>query len=150
MRIIAFFVTLLLGIFIASFFKPSFEQTQSKCNQSSMAKRGDYKNEPKYFSFNPQKVDTSRNYTKAEAVELVGKRVRNLTAGSAKCPKESSGDCLSLYAGEKGKVTSILPGLNETYLIEIQWDEKFADSSRRDSAGLVTRADKKFIFEIIE
>jgi hypothetical protein len=149
MRIIAFFVTLLIGISVGSFFKSSYKHTHTKCNLSYLTESRSDKSEPKSFSFTPRNFDASKNYTKEEAVELVGKRIRNLEGGSAKCPKES-GNCLNLYIGETGEVVNILPSLNDTYLIEIRWDENSESDLYSHSGRSVTRADKSFSFEIIE
>jgi hypothetical protein len=148
MRIIAFCVTLFIGIYVAFIFNSFFGQTQATCHDSSFAGRN-YEGKLKTFPVEQQKIDTSRNYTKEEALALVGKRVRNLTHLSAKCPKES-GNCLNLFVGETGEVVDILPSLNQTYLLEIQWDKEFKGDVQPYPARFVSRADKDFSFEIIK
>lgn len=163
-------MTLFLGVYVASFFKSA--QTQTPCNNVSVYSHGfggGSHQEIKTFSVN--KFDTSKNYSLAEAQALIGKQVRNLSSGNAKCPKDA-GDCLSLYLGEMGKVVSVLPSVENTYLIEIQWEESARDYAPRFSGrvingvaqegavevdyslkaegAFVTRAGKEVSFEIVK
>ncbi len=134
MRIIAFTMTLFLGVYVASFFKTA---TQTPCNAvSSFSHR----------IASPFKFDTSQNYSLAEAKALIGKQVRNLSAGNAKCPKDA-GNCLNLFRGEMGIVVSILPSLENTYLIEIQWEETPEDYSPRYSGRIIKSAGGEVLLE---
>ena len=138
MRLIAFTMTLLLGVYAASFFKSA--PAAAPCNDvniNSYGFGGGSRQEIKTFP--TIKFDTSQNYSLAEAKALIGKQVRNLSAGNAKCPKDA-GNCLNLFRGEMGSVVSILPSLENTYLIEIQWEETLEDYSPRYS-GRITRSD---------
>jgi len=136
MRLIAFTMTLLLGVYAASFFYTV--PAAAPCNNmNSYTHRAAVVSGEGIIS-SPIKFDTSQNYSLAEAEALIGKQVRNLR-GSAKCPKES-GDCLSLHRGEMGKVVSILPSVEDTYLVEIQWEELPEDYKPRYS-GRITRSD---------
>lgn len=140
MRIFVFFATLILGVGIASIFKPS-AATPVPCSDRSSNYRG--------VSFSREQIDfRSRNFSKQEASELVGKRVRNLSNLSAKCPKDF-GDCLSINVGEKGEVVSVLPSIEDTYLIEIKWDNLPSDNRIEHSGNFVTRVGREASFEII-
>lgn len=148
-RVIAFFITLVLGVYAASFLKSSkVPAPRVPCDG---AKEESYVNHTQPFTYNLLKADTSRNYTKAEASALIGKRVRNLTPSSAKCMKdEGSNSCLNLYVGETGKIVDMLPGLDDTYLLEIQWDKGYDYGPDRYPARLISRADKGFSFALIK
>ncbi len=140
MRILVFIATLILGVGIASIFKSSPEK-QIPCSN--------YAGSARVMSFSPEKIDyKSRNFSQQEAVELVGKRVRNLSNLSAKCPKDF-GNCLSLDVGEKGEVVGVLPSMDDTYLIEIKWDNLPSDNRIEHSGNFVTRVGREASFEII-
>jgi len=146
MRIIAFTMTLFLGVYVASFFKSV--STVTPCNNAnyySHGSGGGSRQEIKTFPI--IKFDTSQNYSLAEANALIGTQVRNLSSGNAKCPKDA-GNCLNLFKGEMGRVVSILPSLENTYLIEIQWEETPEDHSPRYSGRFVTRAGEEASFEV--
>lgn len=140
MRLIAFTMTLLLGVYAASFFYTV--PAAAPCNNVNS-----YTHRAAVISCQGIKAiqikfDTSQNYSLSEAEALIGKQVR----GSAKCPKEA-GDCLSLYRGEMGKVVSILPSVEDTYLVEIQWEELPEDYKPRYSGRITTSADGEVSFE---
>lgn len=147
MRIIVFLLTLFLGIYAGSFFKTFNANNQTPCANSYNFENNFSKFSGKsstYSSRGWHNVDTSRNYTFEEAIALVGKQVRNRSSLNAKCP--TFGNCLELYPGETGKIVSVLPSINDTYLIEIKWDSRaneFDDS-------FVTRAGKEVSFEIVK
>ncbi len=142
MRLIAFMMTLFLGVYAASFLYTA------PCNDTA-----GYWSRPIAASNaitlpvgSIIKFDTSQNYSLAEAQALVGKRVRNLR-GSAKCPKEA-GDCLSLRLGEMGEVVSVLPSIENTYLIEIQWEESPQDYAPRYSGRVINGVSQKGVVEV--
>lgn len=140
-------MTLFLGVYVASFFKSV--PVATPCNDVSINSHGfggGLRQEIKTFSI---KFDTSQNYSLAEAKALIGKQVRNLSFDNAKCPKDA-GNCLNLSKGEMGEVVGILPSIENTYLIEIQWEETSKDYSYLYSGGFVTRAGKEVSFEIVE
>lgn len=144
MRIIVFLVTLFLGISLGSIFKPLSAESKSPCNDSASA-QNDVSGAPRYAKFIPEwwpKINMSRNYSHDEARNLIGRKVRNITPTSAKCPKYT-GDCLELSAGERGEVVNILPSAGENYLIEIEWETPVSDK-------FVTYAGKEVSFEIIK
>jgi hypothetical protein len=139
MRIFVFFATLILGVGIASIFKPSVPQIQCSDHSSN------YRN----VSLSREQINFgNRNFSQHEASELVGKRVRNLSNLSAKCPKDF-GNCLSLNIGEKGEVIGVLPSMDDTYLIEIKWDNLPSDNRIEHSGSFVTRIGREASFEII-
>ncbi len=140
MRILVFIATLILGVGIASIFKPS-AATPIPCSERS--------NNYRSASFSREQIDfKSRNFSQQEASELVGKRVRNLSGLSAKCPKDF-GDCLSLNVGEEGEVVGVLPSIDDTYLIEIQWDNLASDDRIEHSGSFVTRVGREASFQIV-
>lgn len=144
MRIIAFTITLFLGVYVASFFKSI--PAAAPCNDvSSYTHRAVAVSSGGIKSISI-KFDTSQNYSLAEAKALIGKQVRNLSIDNAKCPKDA-GNCLNLYKGEMGQVVSILPSIENTYLIEIQWEETPKDYSSRYSGRLITRAGEEVSLE---
>ena len=145
MRIIAFVLALFLGVYAASFFKSS---GVTPCNHSSNLEKSFSKNSGKSISYSSKgvhNIDTSRNYTFEEAIALIGKQVQNRSSNNAKCPK-SYGNCLELFTGERGEVVDILPSINDSYMIEIQWDSKYSEP--RDS--FVTYAGKELSFEVVK
>lgn len=138
-------MTLFLGVYGASFLKSV--QTQTPCNDANYYSHGfggGSRQEIKTFSIS--KFDTSQNYSLDEANALIGKQVRNLSAGNAKCPKDA-GNCLNLFRGEMGIVVSILPSLENTYLIEIQWEETPEDYSPRYSGRIIKSAGGEVLLE---
>jgi len=144
MRIIAFTLTLFLGVYIVSFFKsseaaPCRNSYNSECDFSKVSD-----NPSSYSPKGWHNVDTSRNYTFEEANALIGKQVRNRSGSNAKCPK-TYGNCLELFTGEIGEVVNILPSVNDSYLIEIEWDSKW--NNLQDS--FVTYAGKELSFEVL-
>jgi hypothetical protein len=144
MRIIAFALTLFLGIYTASFFKSS---ETIPCQNSYNSETNFSKITGKSFTSSPKgwhNVDTSQNYTFKEASALIGKQVRNRSANNAKCP--TFGNCLELYPGETGKIVNLLPSVNDSYLVEIKWHSGWDNS--KDS--FVTRAGKEVSFEIVD
>ena len=145
MRIIVFAITLFLGFYSTSFFNST---GSAPCKDSESLQRDFGAGQPKIFSHNVGRFDTSRNYTEAEARALIGKKVRNLTHLNAKCPKDA-GNCLNLYKGEVGEVVGILPSIADTFLIEIQWNDRLEDGSQH-SGRFVTRAGKEVSFEILD
>ncbi len=146
MRIIAFGLTLFLGITIASFFAPCSLFIQNNYKEPA-AKRGFITHT--MSSTKMSDFDVSRNYTESEARNLIGKRVRNLNFSNTKCPTES-GNCLEVGTGELGSVVGILPSVADTYLIQIKWDETHDDQHYSHSGAFVTRAGKEVSFEIIK
>ena len=148
MRIIIFIVTLLLGVYFTSFFKSA--ELSTACNDSNFYKseRRSFSRQQKIVSYGAENFDASRNYTEIEAKALIGKKVRNLTHLNAKCPKDA-GNCLNLYKGELGEIVGILPSLGNTFLIEIQWNERLEDGLQH-SGRFVTRAGKEVSFEILD
>jgi hypothetical protein len=142
MRIIAFLLTLFMGVYVASFFKTSETAPCKNSENNSLNVSGK-------FSILSSKgwdnIDTSRNYSLQEAENLIGKQVRNRSDNNAKCPK-TYGNCLELFKGETGKIVNILPSENESFLIEIKWDSKW--NYPEDS--FVTYAGKELSFEIVE
>ncbi|HEX8288132.1 MAG TPA: hypothetical protein VF556_09055 [Pyrinomonadaceae bacterium] len=145
MRIIVFLLTLFLGIYVGSFFKSLNTNNPAPCANSYNFENNFSKISGKSITFSPRhNIDTSRNYTFEEAIALVGKQVRNRSSLNAKCP--TFGNCLELFPGETGKIISVLPSVNDSYLIEIKWDSR--DSEPEDS--FVTRAGKEVSFEIIK
>ena len=150
MRIFIFSLTLFLGVCSASFFKLS--SLLAPCENSASHMRGFGNGSGSTISTNPfnnGNFETSRNYSKEEAIALVGKQIRNLSPLNARCPKES-GNCLNLHLGELGEVTGILPSIQNTYLIEIQWNEGMEDNFQEHSGRFVTRAGKEISFEILK
>lgn len=166
MRIIAFTITLFLGVYVASFFYTA--PAAVPCNDMNIYSNG-FGGARQEIKTSPIKFDTSQNYSLDEANALIGKQIRNLSAGNAKCPKDA-GNCLNLFTGEMGRVVSVLPSVEDTYLIEIQWEESPKDYAPRysgriiKSAGgeasfkedytqflgaFVTRAGKEISFEIV-
>lgn len=143
MRLIAFTITLFLGVYVTSFFYTA--PAAVPCNDMNIYSNGFGIGSSKGIQTAPIKFDTSQNYSLAEANALIGKQVRNLR-GSAKCPKEA-GDCLSLYRGEMGKVVSILPSVEDTYLIEIQWEEAPGDYAPRYSGRIIKGAGGEVLLE---
>lgn len=145
MRIIVFIIALLLGIFTTSFFKSA--DLASSCNDSNFHRHyvNGISGQPKASRGN---FDLYRNYTEAEARALIGKKVRNLTPLNAKCPKDA-GNCLNLSIGELGEIVGILPSIGNTFLIEIQWNERIEDGFEH-SGRFVTRAGKEVYFEILD
>lgn len=144
MRIIAFTMTLFLGVYVASFFKSV--PVATPCNDVSINSHGFGGGSSKVIKTFSIKFDTSQNYSLAEAKALIGKQVRNLSIDNAKCPKDA-GNCLNLDKGEMGQVVSILPSIENTYLIEIQWEETPKDYSSRYSGRLITRAGEEVSLE---
>lgn len=145
MRIIAFLLTLFLGVYAASFFKSS---EATPCHNFFNSESSFSKISGKSPTYSPKawhNIDTSRNYTFEEAAALIGKEVRNRSSSNAKCPK-AYGNCLELFTDETGEVVNILPSINDSYLIEIKWDSKYIES--KDS--FVTYAGRELSFEIIE
>ncbi len=141
MRIIAFLLTLFMGVYVASFFKTSV--TPCKDSENNLSKISG-----NFSTFSPKgwhNIDTSRNYSSHEAENLIGKQVRNRSGNNAKCPK-TFGNCLELFKGETGKVVNILPSVNESFLIEIKWDSRW--NNPEDS--FVTYAGKELSFEIVD
>lgn len=147
MRIIAFLLTLFLGVYVASFFKSFEAANQTPCansyNSGNVISKVSIS--PANSTYNGREIDTSRNYTLEEANALVGKQVRNRSSLNAKCPK-GFGNCLELFTGETGKVVNILPSVNDSYLIEIKWDSKWNNSEDT----FVTYAGKEVSFEIVK
>lgn len=138
MRLIVFAVTLFTGVYVSSFFT-----AVTPCGNSD-SYRYDVKTiYSKPFKYAP--VDTSNNYTKEEAVALIGTEVRNLSHLNAKCPKES-GDCLNLSYGETGRIVGLIPSLNNTYMLEIQWNQK----QDAQNGGYVSYVGKELSFQIIK
>lgn len=141
MRIIAFLLTLFMGVYAASFFKTSVtpcKDSEDNCLNVS----------GKFSTFSPKgwhNIDISRNYSLHEAENLIGKQVRNRSGNNAKCPK-TYGNCLELFKGETGKVVNILPSVNESFLIEIKWDSKW----NYPEDTFVTYAGKELSFEIVD
>lgn len=146
MRIIVFIITLLLGVYTASFINST--GSMSPCKDSTQQGANVTSGEPKITWFGAGNFDSSRNYTESEAKALIGKEVRNLTHLNAKCPKDA-GNCLNLYKGEIGEVVGILPSVANTFLIEIQWNERLGDGFQH-SGRFVTRAGKEVSFEILD
>lgn len=140
LRIIAFTTALFFGVFSATLFKPA--DTATPCNNFNVHVQS------KINSYSTENFDLSRNYTEAEAIALIGKKVRNVTALNAKCPKDA-GNCLNLNIGEFGEVVGILPSLRNTFLIEIQWNDRL-DDGYQHSGKFVTRAGKEVSFEILD
>jgi len=141
-------MTLFLGVYVASFFKSVPAATP--CNDVSSYSHGYGSGSGKVIKTFPlTKFDTSQNYSLAEAKALIGKQVRNLSVDNAKCPKDA-GNCLNLDKGEMGQVISILPSIENTYLIEIQWEETLENYSPQYSGRFVTRAGKEVSFEIVK
>jgi hypothetical protein len=99
----------------------------------------------KSVSYYNSNFDASKNYTKDEAVELIGKQVRNLSRHSSKCPKES-GNCQELFDGESGKIIGMVPSMNNTFVLEILW------TSTRDTSeqSFVSYVGKELSFEVIK
>ncbi len=146
MRIIVFAVTLFLGIYTVSFFKPA--ATPMPCNSSDTYER-DFRNVDTRTiksvpSYNAT-FDASKNYTKGEAAELIGKQVRNLSHNNNKCPKES-GNCLELFHSESGKVVGIIPSMNDTFMLEILWKSNQENSN----ISYVSYVGKELSFEIVK
>jgi len=144
MRIIAFTMTLFLGVYVASFFYTA--PSSVPCNNLTVYSNGFGVASGAGIKAAPIKFDTSQNYSLNEANALIGKPVRNLSGGNAKCPKDA-GNCLNLFMGEMGKVVSILPSLENTYLIEIQWEESPEDYKPRYSGRMTTSANGEVSFE---
>jgi hypothetical protein len=146
MRIIAFCLTLFLGITIASVFNPISIFTEKGCNDSSL-EQGIVHRTVKTRKMS--EFDLSGNYTEKEARNLIGKRVRNLNSSNTKCPTES-GNCLEINVGDLGYVAGMLPSEANTYLIQIEWDELSQDAFHQYEGKFVTRAGKEVSFEIIK
>lgn len=148
MRIIVFIIALLSGVYTASLFNPV--DSTSPCSDSNFHGQSvtGISGQPRVISYKTVNFDASRNYTEAEARALIGKQVRNLTPLNAKCPKDA-GNCLNLYVGEVGEIVGILPSLSNTFLIEIQWNERLEDGFQH-SGRFVTRAGKEVSFEILD
>ena len=139
MRIIAFLLSLFLGVYAGSFFKTSETVPCANSVNNVLSVPATL---TKNFS---RTVDTSRNYSFREAENLIGKQVLNRSGNNAKCPK-TYGNCLELFIGETGKVVNILPSVNDSYLIEIKWNSKWNEPE--DS--FVTYAGKELSFEIVD
>ena len=152
MRIIVFAITLFLGIYTSSFFKPS--ATPIPCDSSNVYERGNTSvavNVVKSVPYYNSNIDASNNYTKDEALALIGKQVRNLSHNNSKCPKES-GNCLELFDGESGTIVGMLPSMNNTFMLEILWNQNGDNNLNRDklTASYVSYVGKELSIKVIK